>query len=119
MQLLSKFYKRIRVVLCFIDIYGKSAWVIPSKDKKGIAITNTFEEIVRWIRRQKNHKTKKNKGWVDKGSEFYNTSMKSWLQDNNIEKYSAHSEGISFVEPQRTKFMSIWILYQKKCISIT
>ena len=47
MQLLSKFYKRIRVVLCFIDIYGKSAWVIPSKDKKGIGITNAFEEIVR------------------------------------------------------------------------
>ena len=56
---------------------------------------------------KKTTKTKKNKGWVDKGSEFYNTSMKSLLQDNNIEKYSAHSEGISFVEPQRTKFMSI------------
>ena len=32
-------------------------------------------------------KTKKttNKIWVDKGSEFYHRSMKSWLQDNNIE----------------------------------
>ena len=35
--------------------------------------------------------------WVDKGSEFYNRSMKSWLQDNNIEMYSIHNEGKSVV----------------------
>ena len=33
---------------------------------------------------------KPNKIWVNKGSEFYNRSMKSWLQDNNIEMYSTH-----------------------------
>ena len=34
------------------------------------------------------------KAWImDKGSEFYNRSMKSWLQDNNIEMYSMHNEG--------------------------
>ena len=35
--------------------------------------------------------------WVDKGSEFYNRSMKSWLQDNNTEMYSMHNEGKSVV----------------------
>ena len=30
---------------------------------------------------------KPNKTWVDKGSEFYNKSMKSRLQDNEIEMY--------------------------------
>ena len=35
--------------------------------------------------------------WVDKGSDFYNRSMKSWLQDNNIEMYSMHNEGKSVV----------------------
>ena len=35
--------------------------------------------------------------WVDKAREFYNRSMKSWLQDNNIEMYSAHIEGKSVV----------------------
>ena len=29
---------------------------------------------------------------VDNESEFYNRSMKSWLQDNNIEMYSTHNE---------------------------
>ena len=33
---------------------------------------------------------KPNKIWVNKGGEFYNRSMKSWLQDNNIEMYSTH-----------------------------
>ena len=30
--------------------------------------------------------------WVDKGSEFYNRSMNSWLVKNNIEMYSTHNE---------------------------
>ena len=30
---------------------------------------------------------------MDKGSEFYNRLMKSLLQDNGIELYSAHNEG--------------------------
>ena len=34
--------------------------------------------------------------WLDKGSEFYNRSMKSWLQDNNIGMYSTkENKGIS------------------------
>ena len=36
---------------------------------------------------------KPNKIWVDKDVEFYNGSVKSWLQDNNIEMYSAHNKG--------------------------
>ena len=40
LQLISKFNKRIRFVLCVIDIFGKYAWIIPLKDKKGTRITN-------------------------------------------------------------------------------
>ena len=35
---------------------------------------------------------KQNKIWVDKGSEFYNSSIKKWLKDNNAEMYSTHNE---------------------------
>ena len=38
MQLISKFNKNIRFLLCVINIYSKYAWVIPLKDKKGINI---------------------------------------------------------------------------------
>ena len=34
MQLLSRFVKTFRFLLCIIDIYNKYAWVIPLKDKK-------------------------------------------------------------------------------------
>ena len=34
-----------------------------------------------------------NKIWIDKGSEFRNGSMKSWLEINDIEIYSTHNKG--------------------------
>ena len=45
MQLISKFNKGFRFLLCVIDIYSKYAWVAPLKDKKGIAITSAFQKI--------------------------------------------------------------------------
>ena len=46
MQLINKFNKEFRFLLCVIDIYNKHAWVIPLKDKKEITITNTFQKIL-------------------------------------------------------------------------
>ena len=40
MQSLSKKNKRIKYLLCAIDLYSKYAFVIPLKDKKGISIVN-------------------------------------------------------------------------------
>ena len=42
MQLLSKYNKRIRYILCAIDLFSKYAFVVPLKDKKGMTITNAF-----------------------------------------------------------------------------
>ena len=39
----------------------------------------------------KKKKKKKNKIWVDQGSEFYNGSSKKWLKDNSIEMYSTYN----------------------------
>ena len=91
MQLISKFKKGCRFLLCVIDIYSKFAWVIPLKGKKGTTITNAFQKILN------ESNCKPNKIWVDKGSEFYNRSMKSWLEKNDIESYSTHNEGKSIV----------------------
>ena len=40
MQLVSKFNKGIRFLLCVFDIFSKYARVISLKDKKGITITD-------------------------------------------------------------------------------
>ena len=90
MQLISRFNKGFTFLLCVIDIYSKYAWVVPLKDK-GVSIVNAFQSIFKKSNR------KSSKIWVDKGSEFYNRSMKSWLEKNDIEMYSTHNEGKSFV----------------------
>ena len=74
MQLIGKFNKGFRFLLCAIDIFSKYAWVIPLKGKKGITIINAFQKILKESNR------KPNKIWVGKGSKFYNKSMKSWLK---------------------------------------
>ena len=70
MQLISEFNKGIRFLLCVIDIFSKYAWVIPLKNKTGIAIVNDFQKIL------DNSTRKTNKIWVDKGSQFYNGLFK-------------------------------------------
>ena len=69
----------------------KYAWVVPLKDKNDMTITKAFQNILGESNR------KPNKIWVDKGSKSYNRSMKSWLQDNDIELYSTHNERKSVV----------------------
>ena len=91
LQLIRKFIKRSRFLLCVIDIFSKYAWVAPLKDKKGASIVNAFQKIL------KESDRKPNKIWVDKGSEFYNNSFKKWLKDNDIEMYLIHNEGKSVV----------------------
>ena len=91
MQLLSKFNKGIKYLLCVIDLFSKYAFAVPLKDKKGISIVNAFQSILNKSER------KPNKIWVDKGSDFYNASFKKWLQDNDIIVYSTNNEGKSVV----------------------
>ena len=56
-----------------------------------MSIVNVFQKIL------DNSKRKPNKIWVDKGSKFYNRSMKSWLEENDIAMHSTHNEGKSVV----------------------
>ena len=64
---ISMFNKGIHFLLSVIDIFSKYAWVIPLKGERSIKILDEPN-------------SKPNKIWVDKGSEFYNRSMKSRLE---------------------------------------
>ena len=61
------------------------------KRQKRITITNAFQKML------KESNCKPNKIWIDKGSEFHNRSMKSWLEKNCIEMHSTHNEGDLFL----------------------
>ena len=67
MQLISKYNKGIKYLFCVIDLFGKYAWVVPLKDKKGTSILNSS------IRNP-------NKISVDQGNEFYNNIFKKCLK---------------------------------------
>ena len=74
MQLISKFNKGFRFLLCVIDIFSKNAWVVPLKDKKGPSIQDAFQRILDKSGR------KPNKIWVDKESKIYNSCFKKLLK---------------------------------------
>ena len=64
MQLISKFEKEFRFLLCLIDIFSKYAWVLHLKDKKRCKHCNAFQKILNGSAR------KLNKIWVDKDYNF-------------------------------------------------
>ena len=49
MQLISKFNKGLRFLLCVIDIFSNYAWVAPLKDKKDDSIVNVFKKKIERI----------------------------------------------------------------------
>ena len=81
--------------MCY-DIFSKYAWVVPLENKKDVSIVNAFQKFFK--NSMELHSSKKtNKIWVDKGSEFHNSSFKKWLQENDIAMYSTHNERKSAV----------------------
>ena len=54
-ELIRKFNKGFRFLLCAVNIYSKYAWVVPLKNKKGISITQLFKTFqMTLIANQKN-----------------------------------------------------------------
>ena len=86
------------LLLCGIDACIKYVWIVPLKGKTYIRITNAFQKVLKEI------ECKPNKISADKGSAFYNRSVKSWLLDSDIEIYSTHLLLLKYVlEPLKYK----------------
>ena len=45
MQLISKYNKRVRYLLCAIDLFSKYAFVVHLKDTKGTTIVDAFQKM--------------------------------------------------------------------------
>ena len=48
----SKYNKKIRYLLCAIDLFNKQAFVLPLKDKKGSTNANAFQSILDNLKRK-------------------------------------------------------------------
>ena len=87
----SKRNKGIRYLLMVIDVFSKFGWIEPLKDKRGESVADAFGKIFKSSRRQPRLL------WTDKGSEFYNSSVKRLLKEHKIELYSTENEEKSSV----------------------
>ena len=85
MQLIRKYNKGVRYLLCVIDLFSNYPWVVLLKDKKGVSIANAFQNLL------DSSKRKKNKIWVDQRIEFYINVFKKLLKD--ISMYSTYNDG--------------------------
>ena len=117
MQWISKCNKEFWFLWCVINIFSKYTLLLPLKNKNRFSITNVFQKVLS----KSGHK--RSKIWVDKGREFYNRSVKSWLKDNDIEMHSTNNEEKTvvderFIEPWKIKYTNLWLQYQKVCILI-
>ena len=98
-------------------MHGLFLW----KKKQGTTITKTSQKFLKESNRKPKTTTKKKLG-VDKSSVFFNKSMESWLEKIAEEMYSTHNKGKPavterFIRTLRTKFVSIWLQYQKMCVN--
>ena len=91
MELIRKYNKGIRYILCAVALFSKLALVVPLKDNTGVSIVNAFQSIFKMSNR------KPNKIWLDQGSNFFNNVFKKLLKDNDISMYSIYNEEKSVV----------------------
>lgn len=89
MQPYSKQNKHYKYLLAVIDVFSKYGWLIPLKNKTGVAVSEAFKTLFK--------ERKPIYIWSDKGSEFYNRQVKELLKDNNIKLYSTENEEKSSV----------------------
>ena len=84
MRKYSRVNKGFTFLLTVIDIVSKYAWAIPLKNKEGLTLKKSLQDLFKRGRVPKNLQ-------VDKGTEFYNKNVKNLLMQNNINLYSSYS----------------------------
>ena len=71
MQAFSRYNKGIKYLLTIIDVFSKYGWIVPLKQKNGIAVASALEKVFK--------ERKPEKLWVDKGKEFYNKDVRKLI----------------------------------------
>ena len=84
---------------------------VPSKDKKGITITNAFQKVLDGFNRKLNNIL------VDQSDYFYNRSLKSWLHGDGVKMYLTLNKGKSVVAERFIRTLkSNMTAVSKKCV---
>jgi hypothetical protein len=71
-----------KYLLNVIYLFSRYAWSIPLKDKSAPVMIYAFKSLFSVIKRDPKHL------WIDRGTEFYNTQVKSLMKQHNVKMYS-------------------------------
>jgi len=71
MQTFANYNDGVKYLLTIIDVFSKYGWIVPLKQKTGIAVANALEQVFK--------ERKPEKLWVDKGKEFYNKDVRKLI----------------------------------------
>ena len=75
-----------RYLACFIDVLSKKVWVVPMKKKTALQMARALDVVLDSTARRPLVIP------VDKGTEFYNATVKSKLKKMGIRHFSTHNE---------------------------
>lgn len=87
MQTLSSQNDNNRYILTVIDCFSRFAWAVPVKTKSAKDMLLAFKELF-----QISHPRVPIKLHTDRGKEFYNTTIKAYLKEKEIELFSSSSD---------------------------
>lgn len=76
---MSNYNKENHFSLYVTYIFSKYTWLVYLKEKRSMEISNVFFFKIDESKRK------------NESSEFYNKSIKLWLQDNNMKIYPRHN----------------------------
>ena len=96
---------KYKYIITVLDIYTRYAWALPLKTKNASEVKEAFEKIFRESER------KPTKLWVDRGTEYYNKTMDSFLKDNNIILYSTDNESNMCERLNRSLKTIMWKIF--------
>jgi len=82
MQSLAKENDGFRYIMTVVDVLSRYAWAVPIKQKTGAEIVKAFESIGKVPKLLQ----------TDQGSEFYNKTVKSWLEKKGVKLFSVSSD---------------------------
>ena len=104
---LSKHNTGIKFLLTCIDVFSRKAWVVPLKDKTGSTLLAAFQSISDSLPERIQ---------TDKGTEFLNRQVQTWLKDRGVHFFTTENEDIkaSLVERfNRTLKSKLWRYFTK------
>ena len=110
MSHLSKYNKNHRYLLVCVDAFSRFMQVIPLRSKHGGVVLQGLKQILEsptWGGIKKL--------WTDRGTEYYNEKVKSYLREKKIKLYSVYSEvKASLVERAQRTLKSLLYKYMSE-----